>query len=322
MADDCQINMRKYHAQEKTSGLSISFSRKLAAMVKEHRIELVHAHDSHAHTFCVLASLFFGMKKPIVLHRRVDYPVSKNRFSRFKYNFPQIARIICVSHEVQRIVGQSLDDQSKTVVIYDGIDLNKFSSSRKSYLRDYLGRPDHETLIGNASAVTQQKDYFTFVNTAEKVIAKRKDVHFVILGDGDQRFEIEQYVRGKGLKKHFSMLGYRRDIAKLLPGMDILLFTSEKEGLGTTLIDAMVCGIPIVSTRAGGIKELLEDQKTALLYDVRDSDGLAEGVLTLLNDPERKAELIAAGKTRAIDFNKHDMARQTYREYLDILGHP
>ena len=262
MQDNCNLYGRRYHSHPKTSSLSFSFSKKLASMVREHSIELVHAHDSHAHTFCILSSLFFGMKKPIILHRRVDYPVSSNWFSRFKYNHAQIKKIICVSHEVKRVLDQSLKDPEKSMVIHDGIDTEKFQGTDRKQLRHQLSRKPTETLIGNVSAITQQKDYFTFVEAAAIIRGKSENVHFVVIGDGDQRLEIENLVKQKGLKPDFTFLGFRDDVEVLLPGLDILLFSSEKEGLGTTLIDAMVSGVPIVSTNAGGIRELVDHGKT------------------------------------------------------------
>lgn len=320
MEDNCLLYDRRYHSHPKTSSLSFSFSKKLAQMVREHSIDLVHAHDSHAHTFCILSSLLFGMKKPIVVHRRVDYPVSKSWFSRFKYNYPQIEKFICVSQEVKRVLDRSLKDSSKSTVIYSGIDTRKFLNADRDSLRNLLTRIDDQTLIGNVAAITQQKDYFTFVEAAALIKARKDNVHFVVIGDGDQRREIEQLVREKGLKTHFTFLGYRKDVEVLLPGLDILMFSSEKEGLGTTLIDAMISGVPIVSTNAGGIRELLEDRKTAILADIKDPGALAEGVIEIMENPELSEKLTAEAKDKAIDFDKHYMARNIYQVYREVLG--
>ena len=319
MEDNCLLYGRRYHSHKKTSSLSFSFSKKLASMVKEHSIDLVHAHDSHAHTFCILASLLFGMKKPIIVHRRVDYPVSNSWFSRFKYNYPQIEKFICVSHEVKRVLDSSLRDPSKSTVIYSGIDTEKFQSADRDYLRNLLTRIEDETLIGNVAAITQQKDYFTFVEAAALIRKKKDKVHFVVIGDGDQRLEIEEYVREKGLKPDFTFLGYRDDVEELLPGLDILMFSSEKEGLGTTLIDALISEVPIASTNAGGIQELLENRKNALVVDIKDPDGLANAVIEIMENKELAQQLTDAGKDKAIDFDKHYMARNIYRVYREVL---
>lgn len=320
MEDNCMIYNRRYHSHKKTSSLSFSFSKKLAQMVKEHSIDLVHAHDSHAHTFCILSSLLFGMKKPIIVHRRVDYAVSNSWFSSYKYNHPQIAKFICVSHEVKRVLDRSLKDPSRSTVIHSGIDTKKFLNADRSYLRNLLTRIEDETLIGNVAAITQQKDYFTFVEAAALINKKKEKVHFVVVGDGDQRLEIEQLVREKGLKPHFTFLGYRKDVEEVLPGLDILMFSSEKEGLGTTLIDAMISGVPIVSTRAGGIRELLEDRETAILADVKDPTALAEGVMEMMDNKALAQKLTNKAKDKAIDFDKHYMARNIYHVYREVLG--
>ena len=319
MAFECKLRSRNVKTFEKGAALSLRFARNLAEFAEEFEADLVHAHDSHAHNFCLLASFIYGMPQPIVLHRRVDYPVSNNLFSRFKYNTSRVKRIICVSHEVKRVLSESLKDESRAVVIHSGVDLKKFEHANRDTLRNLLGRAREDILIGNVAAITQQKDYFTFVDAAEIIHKKNQRVHFVVMGDGDQRDEIEEYAKAKGLKAHFSFLGFRNDINRLLPGLDILLFSSEKEGLGTTLMDAQVAGVPIVATNAGGIPEILENGANALLAGVKDAEALAAKSLELIENPQLREALVQEGLERAKEYDKLSMAKAIFRVYLAVL---
>ncbi len=316
---NCLMYDRNVESGRKKSSLSLGFSRKLAEFAQQVSADIIHAHDSHAHNAVVLASLLFGMKQPMVLHRRVDYPVSNNWFSHFKYNFPQIKKIICVSHEVKRIIDKSIKDPSRSMVIHSGVEFEKFTNPDQQYLRKVLSLFSDDILIGNVAAVTQQKDYFTFVDAAERICGQRDDVHFVVIGEGEQRAQIQDIVISKNLKPKFTFLGFREDVARLLPGLDVLLFSSEKEGLGTTIIDALLAEVAIVSTRAGGIPEIVRDRKEALLAEVKDAEGLARNVMELLNNPELKQKLVKAGKERARQFDKADMAKATLEVYREIL---
>lgn len=316
---NCQLYSRNYQSYPKESSLSLKFSRKLAKMAKDLSADIIHAHDSHSHTFAVMAALFCGMKQPIVLHRRVDYPVSKNWFSRYKYNYPQIKRIICVSGEVKRVLDQSLRDPSKSMVVHSGVDFERFQEPDHDYLRKMLGRDKEDILIGNVAAVTQQKDYFTFANAAELICQKHQKVHFVVIGEGDQRAEIEEIVRNKGIKANFTFLGFRDDVPKLLPGLDILLFSSEKEGLGTTIIDALLAEVAIVTTNAGGITEIVRDRKEAMVADVKDSQALAACCLELIDNDNLRTSLIEAGRKRSREFDKRNMALATLQVYNEVV---
>lgn len=317
---NCKLYGRNHVAFPKKSSLSLKFSRRLAEVVKEKSADLIHVHDSHAHTFAVIASRLFGMAQPIILHRRVHYPVSKNWFSHYKYNYPQIKRIICVSSEVKRILDNSLTDQSRSMIIHDGVDFEKFLNPDYGYLRKILSLVSDNVLVGNVAAITQQKDYFTFVDAAEIVSSQSDNVHFVVIGDGDQREEIETIVSGKNLRSRFTFLGFREDVPKLLPGLDILLFSSEKEGLGTTIIDALLAEVAIVTTNAGGITGIVRSRKEALITEVKDPQAMASAVMELIENSDLRTTLVNAGKERAKQFDKHDMALATLEVYNEVLN--
>lgn len=320
LAAYCKKNKLPYATAPKRSSLDLAFAKKVASLVKEHGFDLVHAHDSHAHTFSILASLLYGMKQPIVLHRRVDYPVSQSFFSRYKYNHPQIKRIICVSEEVKRVLSRSLKKPSKAVVVYSGINTAKFIFPEVNPLHKEFKIPKEKILIGNVAAITQQKDYFTFVAAAERIYESRKDVHFLAIGDGDQREQIENLVQEKGLKKAFTFTGFRKDVNQLLPALDILMFSSEKEGLGTTIIDAFAAKVPVVSTAAGGIPELVVPGETGLLAEVKNPEQLADGILKLIDNPSMKSDLVNTAFDKSKYFSKEKTAEHILSVYDDIIG--
>lgn len=319
LAEYCQSKGWEYTTAPKRSSLDFGFAKTLAKLIKKHKFNLVHAHDSHAHTFSILATLLYGMKMPIVLHRRVDYPVSNSFFSRYKYNHPQIKKIICVSEEVKRVLSESLKKPEKAVVVHSGVDFSKFQFSSENLLRSEFNIAKDKTIIGNVAAITQQKDYFTFVAAAEKIYGHRQDVHFVAMGDGDQREEIEALVKTKGLSESFTFTGFRKDVNRLLPCLDFLMFSSEKEGLGTTIIDAFATNVAVVATSAGGIPELVTHQQTGWLAGVKTPEELAEGVLTLMDDSSLKSLLVANAKIKSEAFSKEKTAERILAVYQEIM---
>ncbi|MFK7808327.1 MAG: glycosyltransferase family 4 protein, partial [Saprospiraceae bacterium] len=135
-----------------------------------------------------------------------------------------------------------------------------------------------------------------------------------------QRTEIERFVAEQGLQSHITFTGFRKDITDVLGGVDVLLFTSRKEGLGTSLLDAQLSGVPIVATNVGGIPEIVTTGKTGLLANQGDDTALAKNVKLLLNDATLRNQISENAKKSVIKFSKSNMAQQILKTYKTILS--
>lgn len=295
---------------------------------KKHNIDILHTHDSHAHTFAMI-SVLMGNKVSVVVHRRVDFPIGKNLFSSWKYNHRRVKKIICVSEGIFKITAAGIRDRSKLTVVHSGIDLTRFGLTKEglpahrpapeSNLRQRFSIPEDEIIIANLAAIAPHKDYFTFVNTADILIKKGLSARFIIIGgDGGEEDNIRDFIKEKKLEAHFIFTGYRDDVPVLLPGVDLLLFTSKTEGLGNALLEAFACRVPAVATAAGGIPEIVAHDSTGLLAPVGDAQQLAEHVLSLLHDPELKHRLVNQAFEKVKLFGKEKMAECILAVYQAI----
>ncbi len=316
MEQFCQKNGIDYESQPKRGGFDLAFAFKIKKLCKKLEIDLCHMHDAHAHTFAVLAAIF-GNKTPLVLSRRVDFPIKQKWTSKFKYNHPSIKKILCVSEMIKQITASDIQDKSKLHTVYSGIDLTKFST-RSGKLRKELGISKSTLLVGNTSALADHKDYFTFLDSCRTVLEKKPEVQFVVIGDGPMRAEIQDYAAKQQLTEKVIFTGYRTDITEILADLDVFLITSKTEGLGTSILDAFACGVPVVATRAGGIPELVEDQKSGLLCEVKDSDCLAKSTLSLLEDQALVDKIRAEAKEKVKKFSKAETAKKTLKHYREV----
>ena len=286
---------------------------------RRQKIDLVHAHSAHSHALAVLADLR-GNNLAIILSRRVDFPVKNNWLSRYKYNYPGIKKIICVSDKIKEVLAPALKQPEKCVTIHSGIDLNRFEDSyRSGKLHEELQLPLSTFLIGNVSAIAPHKDYFTFVDTAAQLLNQDLDAKFLIIGDGPSRPEIEAYVAQKNLQKSILFLGFRQDIPAILSELDVFLITSETEGLGTTILDAFACHVPVVATAGGGIPEIVKQNKTGMLAAVRDAEMLATHVLNVLTIGTLRTRLIENATQFLTEFTKEKTAQKTIAVYQEVL---
>ena len=303
---------------EKKIAFDPFFARKVSIVCKKRNIDIVHAHDSHAHSFAVISASLFGNKLPIIVSRRVDFPISRSSIK--KYNHKNIKRIICVSDAIKKIMEPDIKDKSILRTIHSGIDLNKFSTYKKSKkkLHKEYNIPLETPLIGNVAALAPHKDYFTFINTAEELVKRNHKVKFLIIGSGPMEQEIKSYCTLKKLDDHIIFTGFRTDVQEILLELSIFLITSETEGLGTSIIDAFACKLPVVATRAGGIPEIVEHENSGLLADIKDADELANQVERILTGNFDKSKLISGQQQVLKKFTKKATAEKTLSEYLSL----
>lgn len=301
---------------KKRSAFDLKVAKQIRVICKEKSITHVHAHDSHAHTFAWLAAECFGNLAAIIVSRRVDFPVSSgNLLTRRKYNHPRIKTIICISHQIKRVLSPAIRDATKLVVVHSGIDLSKFSNA-SNLLRVNYGIANHTFVVGNVAALAGHKDYFTFVNTAKVLIEQHFPIHFFIIGaDGGEQSAIEEHIQMLDLQSYITLTGYRNDIPELLPALDVLLFTSKEEGLGTTILDAFASHVAVVATRAGGIPEMVEHGITGMLAEIGDSVALANHVKTILLDTHLKSRIQQNAWRKVQEFSKENMAQGVLRVY-------
>jgi glycosyltransferase involved in cell wall biosynthesis len=153
------------------------------------------------------------------------------------------------------------------------------------------------------------------------VIQQMPDVRFLILGEGELRDALERQVREHHLEKHVFLPGFRTDVLGCMKSFDLFVMSSLTEGLGTALLDAMACGRAIVATRTGGIPEVVEDGETGRLVPPRDHAAMAQAILAMLADDERRRRMGEAGFARVQKrFTVERMVAETAAVYARVGG--
>ena len=285
------------------------------------KIDLIHVHDSHAHNFAILSAVLTKNKLPIVVSRRVDFPVQDTSMSHFKYNHAQINRLICVSKAIKEVMEPSINDKSKLAVVHSGVDARRFKGVvSDGRLREEFNIPADYVLIGNVSALAPHKDYPTFIATAKSLIQGGLKAKFLAVGEGPSRKEVIQAIKDSEMEEHIILCGFREDIPVVLRELDLFLMTSTTEGLGTSLIDALASELPIVATNAGGVGEIIQNQVNGMLCKVGSVDQLAGAVRILLSDQEMQQRFKASGLETLANFAKSLTAQKTLDIYKEDIS--
>ncbi len=282
---------------------------------------VVHAHTGRTAGFGPWAAIG-GI--PFVAHRRVDFPVG---FAAARWKYGLAAKTVAVSKAIAGILRTAgLRDES-IAVIPDGLPLTAQEAAwtqtkagryapanaadRKEYRR-LLGREfsfdPGLALIGNLAALVPHKDHDTLLAAAVIVLLKRPKAVFLIAGRGPEEARLRAAIDGMGLTGKVLLLGHRADPLPLLKALDVYVHSSWGEGMGSVLIEAEACGVPIAATAAGGIPEVVESGVTGQLVRPRDPEALAGAVVELLDDRVRAQRFAVAGLKRVSRFGLTRMA--------------
>ena len=259
---------------------------RLAREVRQRAIDVLHAHSSHAVTYAVLARKFAGRGR-VVASRRVDFPPNRNPFSRWKYD--QADRIVAISECIGRVMRDFGIPDTKLRVVHSGIDPKRFEV--EPLPRAALGVPDGVPLAGNVAALVGHKDHATLIDAVPHILREIPEFRLVIAGEGPLRPQLEAQIDRLGVGHAVTLLGLRNDVPRLLRALDLFVMSSREEGLGTSVLDAMACGVPVVATNAGGIPEMVRDGETGLLVPVGDAGALGAAMVRSVRDHSLRASL-------------------------------
>jgi glycosyltransferase involved in cell wall biosynthesis len=299
--------------------LDIFAASKISKYSKKKNIDIIHAHSAHALSVAILAKYFYPVPKLIGV-RRVDFPIRKNLFSRLKYNNRKICKIISISDFIKKVLIEDGIEENKIITIRSGADIHKYDNVvPEADFRERHGIGENDIILGTVAAFAGHKDYPNLFNAFQLVKKEFVNTKLICVGDGPMFDEMKNLAGELSINNDVLFLGFRNDIGQLLKVFDIFILASKKEGLGTSIIDALAVGLPIVAARSGGIPELIEHNKNGVLVKSKNHTQLAEAVLDLVNNKGKRDMLRISAKESAIKFSIEKTVEQNIELYKNLL---
>lgn len=201
-------------------------------------------------------------------------------------------RLVTVGARVRdELLEAGIGRREQYIVTPPGVGLGPVPSREDA--RRSLGLPPDAPVVAFVGRLTQVKRPDRFVATAKAVLRQVPDCHFVVCGDGELREQMEQAVTS--MRASFHLLGWRNDVATICSAADVVLLTSDNEGMPVALIEAGMAGRPCVSTRVGSVAEVIKHEQTGLVSSA-DVGELAEHTVRLLTDPELRRRMGEAAR--------------------------
>jgi glycosyltransferase involved in cell wall biosynthesis len=281
----------------------------LTRFIRAGRYHVVHTHATKAGIIGRLAARLAGA--PVVIHTLHglvfhDYQNAHvNRIyialKRFCARFTD--HMIAVSDATAKgALGAGIGDPARLEIIFSGMELAPFLTAderlERNALRRRFGLPANAPVVGKVGRLFPLKGHAQFLEAAAKIHAERPDVHFLLVGNGILRADLEAEVAARGLAPvvHFAGLIPPAEVPAAIAAMDVVVHTSLREGIARVLPQALAVGRPVVTFALDGAPEVIEDGKSGYLLPPLDAAGIAARVLALLADPELRRTMAAYGR--------------------------
>jgi glycosyltransferase involved in cell wall biosynthesis len=307
--------------------------RELARLIETYRIDVAQTHILEVLDFLVL-SLRHDTNLRVVLWtiQNAEFlPTQKHWLLRpkrqvYRLLYRLLARwvdgFIAVSEKVREsIIRQIGPVQDKIFTICNAVNLKPFEGpGDKATLCNQLGLDIHSHLVATIGRLTEQKGHCYLIDAATTVVSTYPDTHFLFVGDGELKDELQQQVQQAGLSANIHFLGIRDDVPHLLAAVDLFVLPSLWEGLSVALLEGMAAGKPMVATAVSGTIQAMTHGKTGLMVPPRDSQALADAILQLLSNPTQAQAMGQAAKQHvAMNFSAQKQADEHLALYRQLL---
>lgn len=274
------------------------------------RFDFIHAQNSQILTYCLLTKLFHRTK--IIFTRRVNF-AQRGFFTKLKYRFTD--KIVAISPAVKETLRaftgrNDIEVISDIVVCDNGTDINR----AKAEIAHLNISGQH--IIGTVAALSREKDPMTLLHGIQKLSQKRNDFNFLHFGSGELEDEVAQKIKELNLQHRYFLMGFANRVEDFYSLFEVFVMTSRQEGLGSSVLDAFAHKVPVVSTNAGGLKDLLANER-GIACEVGDSDEIAHGIEALLEDKAKKEKYV----NNAFDYvcKNHSM-RHISEQYVALMN--
>jgi len=295
----------------------------IAKIVRDEGVDVLHLHGYGASNFGLLCARLTGVKT-VVHEHFVDpnIPVYQIPFDFVLGRFADYA--IAVSESVKEfMIKKRYVPESKVEVLYNGAPLDEFKPQDETAIKlqkENWRIPDNAKVIATIGRLDTQKGHRYFIEAASMLLEQRRNLKFLIVGDGPLMESLKTLSSEKGMDDDIIFTGYCTNIPLIQSMIDIQVFPSLWEGTPLTAFEAMSMKLPIVSTDVDGLGEVLKNKKNALIVPPRDSQALADKMAILLDNEDMARGL---AENACIESRNYDISRTVRRmeEIYNCLMH-
>jgi glycosyltransferase involved in cell wall biosynthesis len=294
----------------------ISAALKISELTTPGRFDIVHANEAHAVTATWLARTH--RRVPLVISRRVGYPIRKSALAISRYQ--AAARILPISGWVADRLAASGINQDKMTVVYEGVEIPRLPPNEvRREARLLWGVTDDSPLLGCVGVLLPDKGQDLLLRVLADLRGEFPKARLLLAGDGPDRSRLEHLTKQLGLSDAVIFAGFVTAMEPVYTALDVFLFPSRFEGLGTSLLAAMSYAVPSVAFETCAFGEIIEHGKSGLLAELGSETSLRNAAATLLRNPPIAKQIAAAARTRIEqEFSAAKMVDEMLRVYESL----
>jgi sugar transferase (PEP-CTERM/EpsH1 system associated) len=315
----------KVYSLNKGPGIKCGLPFKIAKIIREERIDLIHTHNESGLIYGVTAAFLARVSN--IVHtdhgKEPGYDEKKALKLAEKILLKKLDHVVAVSEDLKNKIVQSTGiSKDKILVIPNGIDVEHFyQPNLRDEVRRKLGISSDTFVIANIARMVPLKNQSFLINIFKEVVVDYPNVKLLLVGDGPMRYELQAYCKNMGLSKSIIFLGERKDIFELLSAVDLFVLPSLTEGTSITLIEAMSSGTPVVASEVGGNSEVIENGKTGFLNPLGQIEMWITTIKSLIRNKEDRIRVAQNAKMEVVKkFSLEGMIGNYEKIYLSKMG--
>ncbi len=282
---------------------------------------------------CILAKIFSGASVKIIITEHSVFSmlpvIAKTSFRRLiarffmpamvRFLYPKADAIICVARGIASDLQKSVKTKNDIKVIYNPVindGIYQLALEQVNHL--WFVNQDIPVIVA-VGRLVECKDYPNLFK-AFKLVLKKKPTRLVILGDGPEKENLRNLVNQMGLSSSIAFLGFQSNPFKYMKQSSVFVLSSLQEGFGNVIIEAMACGVPVVSTNCPvGPGEIIENNKNGILVPVGNYQKMSDAILGILNNLQLAKNLISSGKERAEFFSVNKSVAEYEKVFEELM---
>ena len=321
-----QNNTPTFELNNASRYLPMYSAKRLARIIDEENIDILHMHWARDLNLAVLAKCF--AKRPVKLMYTRQMMITRSKrdiYHRILYR--QVDLFLTITEQLRGLAQQFLpmsNDRIKT--LYYGVENPPvLNDSQKRQLRNSLNIPQGSFAIGMVGRVEEGKGQHLLVQAVKQIEEQGIKVHATIIGpamNSDFERSLKKQVEDGGLTGNIHFYGSHSNPIEIMSAFDVVVLATKQETFGLVLIEAMRNGVAVIGTRAGGVPEIIDEGITGLMFEPEDATELTEKLLLLINDNGLCEKLAQAGKEKADRMFAQNSHYQQLVEFMQqMLSH-
>lgn len=260
--------------------LDISTVKQIRSYSEQNQVEVLHSHGYKSNLYALAANCLTRRALVSTCHNWTDQTSALRLYSTIdRMGLRFFDKVICVSEEVRtKLLRSGVPDQ-KAEVILNGIPVSDFANNGNR-------KTEEEPVIGMVGRLVDAKGFQLVLQSAPAILRRFPKARFVLVGEGPQREKWTRLVGELGIASRVAFVGAQTDMPRVYQNMSIFVLPSFNEGMPMTVLEAMAAGVPVVATKVGSIPQVIQHERTGLLIEKCDTNGVQSAIERLLGEPE------------------------------------